>query len=134
MGLLIIILLGILLQYFMFTGKVGMARVKFDVKAPAVSGHPDFEKLYRIQQNTLEQLVIFIPLYLSFAVMGEAQGWMAYEIASALGVVWIIGRFLYSSSYAKDPETRSKGFATGFLATVVLFLGTLAACIMSFIG
>ena len=134
MGLLTIVLVLILVQYLFFGMKVGGARVKHGINAPAISGHPEFERHYRVHQNTLEQLAIFIPLYLAFAVMGEAQGWMAYEIASVLGVVFIIGRFVYSSSYVKDPNTRGKGFMIGFLATGLLLLGTLVASIMSFIG
>lgn len=134
MGLLAIILVLILIQYLFFGMKVGGARMKFGVKAPAISGHPEFERHYRVQQNTLEQLIIFIPLYIIFAIMAESQGWMGYEIASGLGVLWIIGRFVYSASYVKDPDSRGKGFMIGFLAIVILLVGTLAASIMSLIG
>jgi glutathione S-transferase len=134
MGLMAIVLVLILFQYMFFGVKVGGARVKFDIKAPAISGHPEFERLYRVQQNTLEQLMVFIPLYLVFPVMAEAQGWMGYEIVSALGVLWLIGRFVYAGSYVKDPASRGKGFLIGFLATALLAIGTIAAAALSFLG
>lgn len=134
MGLLAIMLVLILVQYLYFGMKVGGARMKYEIKAPAISGHPEFERHYRVHQNTLEQLIIFIPLYIIFAIMAESQGWMGYEIASAVGVLWIIGRSVYAASYVKNPDSRSKGFMIGFLATVILIVGTLAASIMSLLG
>ena len=129
-----IVLVAILIQYISFGIKVGGAREKFGIKAPAISGHPEFERYYRVHQNTLEQLIILIPLYLVFPQMAEAQGWMGYEMTSAAGVLWIIGRYLYSSGYVKDPDSRGKGFIIGFLATVLLALGTLVLAVMSFLG
>tara|TARA_R110000772_G_scaffold90923_3_gene187280 strand:- start:306 stop:710 length:405 start_codon:yes stop_codon:yes gene_type:complete len=134
MGILVIILVLILVQYLYFGMQVGGARMKYEIKAPAISGHPEFERHYRVQQNTLEQLIIFIPLYVAFAIMAESQGWMGYEIASGAGVLWIIGRIVYAASYVKNPDSRGKGFMIGFLATVVLIIGTLAASIMSLTG
>lgn len=134
MELMIIILVLILIQYTTFGIKVGGAREKFDVKAPAITGHPEFERYYRVHQNTLEQLIVFIPLYLVFPHLAESQGWMGYEMTSASGVLWIIGRFLYASNYVKDPNSRSGGFLISFLATVLLILGTLALLVMSLIG
>lgn len=134
MALLIIVLVAILMQYNFFGMRVGAARVKYDIKAPAIVGHPEFERHYRIQQNTLEQLVVFIPMYLSFAIMAEQQGWPGNEIASALGVLWIVGRFIYAGAYIKDPAKRGAGFLTGFAATALLMIGTVVAAVMSLMG
>ena len=134
MGLMAIVLVLILVQYIFFSIKVGGGRVKYEIKAPAISGHPEFERLYRVQQNTLEQLIVFIPLYLVFPALAEARGWMGYEIVSALGVLWLIGRFVYSSSYLKDPESRGTGFLIGFLSIALMALGTLVLGVMSLLA
>lgn len=134
MGFMTLVLVLILVQYISFGMKVGGARGKYDVKAPAISGHPEFERYYRVHQNTLENLIVFIPLYLVFPQMAEAAGWMGYETVSIVGVFWLIGRFLYARNYVKDPDTRAKGFIISFLATVALLLGTLVLSVMSMIA
>lgn len=134
MGFMTLVLVLILIQYFSFGMKVGGAREKYGVKAPAITGHPEFERYYRVHQNTLENLIIFIPLYLVFPQMAEAAGWMGYETVSIVGVFWLIGRFVYARNYVKDPESRAKGFIISFLATVALLLGTLVLSVMTMIG
>jgi glutathione S-transferase len=129
-----LVLVLILIQYISFAMKVGGARQKYDIQAPAISGNPEFERYYRVHQNTLEQLIVFIPLYLVFPQMAEARGWMGYELGSIAGVIWIIGRYVYASNYLKDPASRGKGFIIGFLAQVLLLLGTLVLSVMSIIG
>lgn len=131
MGIMVIVLVLVLLQYSFFGIQVGKARVDFNVQAPAITGHPVFERHYRVQQNTMEQLLVFVPMYLVFAFMAESLGWMGYEIASAMGILWLIGRFVYANAYVKDPALRGKGFMISFLASVVLIVGNVAAGIMS---
>jgi glutathione S-transferase len=127
MGITVIVLVLVLMQYSFFGIKVGMARVNYNIQAPAISGHPVFERYYRVHQNTLEQLLVF-------AVMAEGQGWMGSELAAACGVLWIIGRFIYASAYIEDPAKRGMGFMLSFLATVLLMMGNLAAAIISLLG
>ncbi|MAM69647.1 MAG: hypothetical protein CMP91_00695 [Gammaproteobacteria bacterium] len=134
MELLIIILVLILLQYNYFGIRVGAARMKYNIEAPAISGHPVFERHYRVQQNTLEQLLVFVPVYLAFAIMAERLDWPGYEIASGVGVLWMIGRFVYASSYVEDPAKRSTGFMIGFIATLILLIGTLVAAVMGMLA
>ena len=134
MGFMTLVLVLIVVQYLSFGMKVGAAREKYEIKAPAITGHPEFERYYRVHQNTLENLIIFIPLYLVFALMAENQGWMGYETASVVGVFWLTGRFVYAKSYVKDPASRGKGFIISFLATVALLLGTLLLSVMSMIS
>lgn len=134
MGIMVIVLVLIMMQYSFFGIQVGKARVDFKVEAPAISGHPVFERHYRVQQNTLEQLLVFIPMYLVFAFMAESRGWMGYEIASAMGILWLIGRFVYANAYVKDPALRGKGFMLSFLASVVLIIGNLLAGVLSLLG
>ena len=134
MGFMTIVLILILAQYTSFGIKVGGAREKYNIQAPAIMGHPEFERYYRVQQNTLEQLIVFIPLYLVFPQMAESQGWMGYEMVSGAGVLWLIGRYVYATNYVKDPASRGKGFIISVLAIALLTLGTLALSVMSFMG
>ena len=114
-----IIVVLALLQYIYFSLQVGKARGTYEVSAPAVSGHPIFERHYRVQMNTLEQLIVFIPGVFLFGYYGNAM------VAAALGAVYLVGRFLFASSYVADPAKRSLGFMLSFLPTVVLLVGGL---------
>ena len=102
------------LQFMVFGFKVGAARGRYGIKAPAVSGHEVFERHFRVQQNTLEQLVAFLPgLYLFSRYFNPL--W-----AAAIGAVYLAGREIYAASYVRDPAKRGPGFAMTFLAVVVL--------------
>lgn len=108
-------------QFVFFSIQVGSMRAKHDVKAPATSGHPEFERMFRIQQNTMEQLVAFIPALWIFAYVVNPY-WGA-----AMGLVFIVGRFVYWSSYLKDPASRGAGFTITFLPTAVMLVWSLIA-------
>lgn len=113
-----------LIQYFAFGIVVGQARGKYGVPAPATTGHPEFERRFRVQQNTLEQLVVFIPAMLLFAT------WVSAALACVLGLVFILGRWLYFRGYVADAERRGSGFLLGALAQMALLLGaTLGALV-----
>lgn len=114
-----LIVLLALLQYILFTGRVGLARGKYHVDAPACDGDENFNRLFRVQQNTLEQLIIFIPACYAFAYY-LSELWVLGP-----GFVFIFGRFIYSMEYLKDPKSRTPGMALTLLANVVLVLGAL---------
>jgi len=102
-----------------FLMQVGRARDKYGVLAPATTGNEIFERYFRVQQNTLEQLILFLPgLYLFAHYLNPL--W-----AAGLGLIYLIGRQIYSASYVKDPKTRSAGFGLTFLPTLVLIVGGL---------
>ena len=104
-------LVGILsvLQYLAFGALTGKARRQSGLKAPAVTGHDGFERMYRVQTNTLETLVAFLPsLFLA------ARYWPAFVVAG-LGVVYLTGRMIYWRAYVKNPSTRSLGFILSML-------------------
>lgn len=117
-----------LLQFIFFAFHVGGARVRYGVKAPAVTGHETFERYFRVQQNTLEQLVIFIPSIYLFSRYYNPL-W-----AAALGVVYLIGRQIYAMTYVMDPAKRSAGFGLTFLPNVVLLGGGLIGAAMHAAG
>jgi uncharacterized membrane protein YecN with MAPEG domain len=114
-----LIVLLALLQYVWFTARVGAARGKYHVNAPACDGDESWNRLFRVQQNTLEQLIVFVPATYAFAIY-LSELWVLVP-----GLAFMIGRFLYSAEYLKDPKTRTPGMAITLLANVVLVLGAL---------
>ena len=114
-----------LLEYFGISLLVGRARGKYGIKAPATSGHPVFDRTFRVHQNTLEQLVIFLPSLWLFGTFVSAP------IGALIGLVFIVGRVLYVQGYVADPEKRGTGFGIGFLANIVLLLGGLIGAIVA---
>ena len=112
-----VVMLLAVLQYFVFGLAVGYARGRYGIPAPATAGHPDFERYYRAQMNTLEQLVIFIPALWSFATFVNS------DLAAILGAVFIVGRAMYFVGYVKAAEKRSAGFGLSTLATLALLIG-----------
>jgi glutathione S-transferase len=111
--------------YFWIGFAVGQARAKFAIKAPATTGHPDFERVFRIQMNTLEWMPIFLPSLWLAAIYVSDIG------AALLGVVWIVGRVLYMRGYAQAAEKRETGFfvqaITAGLLWVAALIGVVAA-------
>jgi len=106
-----------LLVYFWMSLQVGRARGKCGIHPPAMTGDQLMERAIRVQSNTLEWLPIFLPSLWLFALYWNDM------VAAGLGVVWIIGRFLYSTGYMTDPAKRSTGFLIQFLACGILLLG-----------
>jgi glutathione S-transferase len=119
-----IVTLLALLLYFYMSLRVGQARSKYGVVAPAVTGNPDFERAYRIQTNTLEWLPIFLVSLWLFAA-----AWGSDLIAAAIGLIWILGRILYLTGYSRAAEARGPGFGIQALAAGVLLFGALGRII-----
>jgi len=111
------------LVYFYSSILVSRARGKFGVKLPAVSGNPDFERVFRAQMNTLEWMPIFLPSLWLFAF------YISDAIAAGIGLVWVIGRILYVLGYAQAVAKRSRGFAIQALATIALWVGAFGAIV-----
>ena len=124
MQLVAIVTVVALVQYFVLGLRVGQARTKFGIEAPAIGGHPIFERHFRVHQNTMEQLVLFLPALWLFATYVSAP------VAAALGVVFIIGRFVYASLYVAEPKRRGPGVAVSALATILLLLGGLIGAVV----
>jgi hypothetical protein len=111
------------LQFIVFAAKVAGARGRFGVKAPATTGNEIFERHFRVQQNTLEQLLGLLPgLYLF------SRYWNPLY-AAALGIVYLVGREVYAATYVKDPAKRSAGFGLSILPILILLVGALIGAI-----
>ena len=110
-----------ILFYFFTTVQVSKARVAFGIKVPAVSGNPDFERVFRVQMNTLEWMPIFLPSLWLFAV------YISDGIAAAIGLVWIAGRILYLTGYTKAAAKRGPGFGIQATAATILWVAALGA-------
>src|SRR4051794_3209382 len=106
-----------ILVYFYSSILVSRARGKFGVKLPAISGNPDFERVFRAQMNTLEWLPIFLPSLWLFAV------YVGDTAAAVLGLIWVVGRIVYIHGYAQAVAKRRPGFAIQALAAVALWVG-----------
>ena len=116
-----------LLAYFYFGFNAGRARAKSGVKAPAMVGDPAFERALRVQMNTLEWLPIFLPaLWLAALYVNDAA-------AAGLGLVWIVGRLLYSRGYAQAADKRGQGFTVQLIAAALLWIGALFGVIKALI-
>jgi glutathione S-transferase len=110
--------------FYAFTGiGVSRARSAYGVKAPTTTGHPDFERAFRIQMNTLEWMPVFLPSLWLFAIY--VSDW----IAGLIGLVWIAGRVLYWIGYSRAAEKRGPGFGIQALASFVLLLGALGTIV-----
>lgn len=116
-----------LIMFLVVTIKVGSARAKYGVKAPEMTGNPDFERVVRVQQNTLEQLSLFLPALWIFAQFVNPIA------AASLGAVWVIGRIIYAWGYYQAAEKRGLGFAISSLAIIILLLGSLIGIMLTLV-
>ena len=123
----VISLLAIALYFFLAT-HVAVARGKFDVRHPAITGNPDFERVFRVHMNTLEWLPTFlVPLWLCAIYLSDIG-------AAALGLVWIVGRVLYFVGYSRAVEKRLPGFFIQSTACMLLFIGAAVGIVMGWAG
>jgi len=117
-----------LLVYQVIAINVGRARVKYKVPPPQMTGDPDFERVLRVQQNTLEQLVFFLPLLWLFSF------YISPLWGAGVGAVWLVGRIVYAWGYYQAAEKRTIGFGISFVSGIVLLLGSLIGVILSLVN
>lgn len=119
----------LLISGFMFflTARAGALRGKHDIVPPKMVGNEDFEIAYRIQANSVEQLVIFMPIMWVGAIsLGDIWG-------GAAGLVWIIGRLVYAKAMNSDPSKRGTGMIITTLPMAVLLIGTAVSLVLDHI-
>ncbi|MGE3624081.1 MAG: MAPEG family protein [Bdellovibrionales bacterium] len=112
--------------YFALVFNVGRARIKFKVQAPSTDGPPEFRRVYRTQMNTMEQLMLHLPLlWLAAVSIGDSY-------AALLGCLWIVGRVLYARDYYKAAKGRQRGFFIALFSNVVLLISVAAGIVAAF--
>lgn len=110
--------------YFFLATRVARARIQFDVRLPAISGHPDFERICRVHLNTLEWMPTFlVPLWLCAVYLSD-------PLAAVLGLAWIAGRAWYFAGYRKSVQGRLPGFFVQSSACALLFLGAATGAVL----
>jgi len=114
----------VLAEYMYFSVRTALARGRYEVPAPAMTGHPAFERTYRVQANTLEQLIVFLPALWLFAYF------VSPAVACVLGLAFLVGRALYGRGYVRDPAQRGPGFLIGSVATAILLFGGLVGALV----
>jgi len=114
-----LVTLLILLEYLVIGYLVSKARARFKVRAPAVTGHLEFERYFRVQQNTIEQLVVVLPAMWIFGLTLNPP-W-----AALLGLVFVLARAAYAYGYIKTGGGRHHGFMFGMYATIALLVGAM---------
>src|ERR1700761_5836141 len=114
-----------LLLYFWMSLQVAGARRKSGIDAPATTGDPTLERAVRVHYNTLEWLPLFLVSLWLFAIYWNEL------VAAGVGVVWIVGRVVYSTGYMADPGKRSTGFLIQLAAVAVLLFGSLGRIVYS---
>jgi uncharacterized membrane protein YecN with MAPEG domain len=117
-----------LILYFVLIINVGQARKKYGIKAPATSGNLDFERVLRVQNNTVEQLIFFLPLLWLFSFYVNSL-W-----AAGIGAIWLIGRIVYAWGYYQAAEKRFPGFAISSLSSLALLAGSLFGIVRSLLS
>jgi glutathione S-transferase len=104
--------------YFYTAFRVGNLRQKHGIKAPATSGHPEFDRAYRVQMNTLEQMAIVLPFLWIAAIYPLGWAWLA----PLVGLIWVISRIVYLAGYMADPNKRLAGAMIGGFCNMALFV------------
>jgi glutathione S-transferase len=116
------------LQFLFFSMMTGRARMKSGLEAPAMTGDEGFERMYRVQMNTLEALVMFIP------ALFIASNYWSYLLISGLGVVYLLGRFIYWRAYVAAPKKRGLGFMLSIFPTFILIILSIIGIALSLVG
>jgi uncharacterized membrane protein YecN with MAPEG domain len=108
----------VLVLYVVMGARVGRMRGKHDVNAPATTGHPEFERAFRVHANTLEQLIIFLPLLWLATLLYHGLAWLP----AAVGLLFFVGRLIFMQRYMADPKTRGPGILLGVISYVALLV------------
>lgn len=119
----VLVTLLVAAEYFFLAVMVGKSRSETGISAPRIIGDEKFERVFRVQQNTMEQLIIFFPALWIFGY------YVSSTFGALLGAIFLVGRILYARGYVQDPDKRAPGFIIGSLALLALIIGGLVGVI-----
>ena len=125
-----IITILVLLVYFYMGGVVGRMRGRHNIVAPAVSGHPEFDRAFRVHANTFEQLIVFLPLLWLATVLYRGFAWLP----AVFGLIFLVGRVLYMQRYMKEPQSRGPGILIGMVAVLGLLVLTIVGIVQDWMA
>lgn len=128
MTIIALIIILAVAQLMVFSGLTGWVRTKHNVWAPATTGHETFERYFRVQQNTMEHVVAFVPAIYLCAV------YASFALAIICGVLYLIGRCLYAYTYISDPKKRAPGMILSFMPTALMTLAALVGILWSLLA
>ncbi|MFL5236178.1 MAG: MAPEG family protein [Rhizomicrobium sp.] len=117
----------VLLLFFFMAAMVGRMRGRHSVAAPATTGHPEFERAFRIHANTLEQMMLFLPLLWLATLLYRDIAWLP----ALFGILFLIGRIIYMQRYMTDPKSRGPGIMIGMLANLGLLIVALVGLVQT---
>jgi glutathione S-transferase len=120
-----LVIIVALIEYLVMGYNVGQARGTYNIKAPATTGHPTFERLFRVHQNMLEQLIVFIPALLIFCHR------ISVRWGIVLGVLFLIARPLHAIGYVRDPEKRVYGAGLTAVVNAILVTGSIIGLLVA---
>jgi uncharacterized MAPEG superfamily protein len=123
----VIVIVIALLEYLAFGALVGRARGVYGVKAPVTVGHPIFERTFRVHQNSLESLIVFVPAVWIYGVYGSPV-W-----AAGIGALYVIARALYAYSYIGDAAKRGPGAVSSMILVAILLIGGLIGAVRAYL-
>ncbi|HEY2068742.1 MAG TPA: MAPEG family protein [Rhizomicrobium sp.] len=120
LGVIVTLLAAVL--YLVMGARVGILRGRLNIQAPATTGHPQFERAYRVHLNTAEQYIAFLPLFWMATLTFHSYYWLP----AAFGVAFLLARLLYMRLYMAAPASRIPGaFLTMFTQMGLLVLGVI---------
>jgi len=119
-----LIVLLALAEYIFFIMLVGATRGKYNVAAPATTGDKQWERYYRIQVNTTEQLILFLPALYAFAT------YVSPTWAFWLGLVFLAGRVVYFIGYSKAGKNRMPGSLMSSFPSYIMAIGALIVLVL----
>jgi len=122
-----LIILLALVEYAIFILLVGATRGKYNVEAPATTGNGQWERYHRIQVNTTEQLVLFLPAIYAFA------HYVSPTWAAGLGLVFLAGRIVYFVGYSKAAKKRMPGAVMTSFTSYIMVIGALIGLVLKLI-
>jgi uncharacterized membrane protein YecN with MAPEG domain len=95
---------------------VARTRRATGIQPPAMSGDLRLERALRVQGNTVEGFIVFIPaLWLATLYF---QGW----IPPLIGLIWCLGRIIFAVGYMTSAEKRHVGFTISIFSVLALVI------------